>query len=596
MGHCHSKKHKKNKHRKEEIVTTTGPSINRVLTTTGANGMQVNTTADYLQQANKLAEPDPVKKLNEVTVVVQETDHHEHHPTKTVSSKTYREEIDSFKKSTPFMPHNYNKLSNDDLIFYNHLINAKKLEISFYEEPIQNLQELIFFLERPVTFAPTYEEDPEFRKLYIAWTFFQWVIRNLSNNNSIPLNSPEGTTIEGDVFLQKSGNSFEIANLLNNVLTYFSIECLVIPGHLRRENQCLEEINHCWNAVKLYGKYRLIDCSSAGLNSPYLDTKMTRIHFPEFFFCAVPHHLIYTHYPQDLSHTFVEHGGLLLDREHYSQISQLKCNMLIYGFQLFEYKNMFIDAKEAYMKSNTNEIHLSFCAFEDIHVNMRLNFQNVNLEESFNLFYIQKRRFDKELDKHKTNVTDYYFLYKDMLERSAEGIDYNDDKLMVYDVSLKLPKRDLYNLEVYADKKRETDVVDVLNFDYCFTYKIDANFEGFIEVADLESLKYPVTSDTFLDRHCSIIEPRNYHLGKYFNTQSDIIFRFRLPGATNAVISLDSKGEFIQLTKEGIDTWSYVHSHQIPFKDVMIAGCFDNINNTTEEESPQYYSLVAYTF
>lgn len=594
MGHCNSKKHKKEKQTKEAPTTAVNnpPTTATTITNTGI----VNTTDDHFKQANKVVlEVDPVKALNNIDqkVIPEEPEiHYKTRETHRSSRKTMKEELDEFKRNTPFLPHNYNKLSKDDVDFYKLLIKTKRVNVTTVSK-INGLQDLFDYLAADVVVEDELKNDPEFRKLIITWKLFKWIRDNISYNGFYNSENPDMSVYDQNLFSQKSATAQDLASLVSNVLTSNNIECLMITGYLRKENREVGSPNHQWNAVKLYGKFRLIDCSSACVNSPYLDSHMTKIQYPDFFFCTIPHHLIYTHYPEVLEHSFVHHGGeLLLDKLHYEKLPVFKCNKFIYGFQLMDHKTAVIDCKNIFESDNNNlnELSLKFCTLDNLLVNLGLNYGDIEDENTCNLFSVQKRKYNKDLDSAKIGFYDYYFIYEDYITNTSNFEDVNTlfDHLIVYEISIRLPQRELYNLEVYTDKQKPLDDVNLDEFYFCFSYEINTDFSSFKEISDIESLKFPLTSDAFVDNFCSILSPRTYYLKPLLQNNRVIEFKLQIPNAMGAVICYDGQSQYYPMTKEEGDIWIYTHQPTISFQDLVIAASF--------RDNPNYSTIVAYKY
>ena len=55
--------------------------------------------------------------------------------------------------------------------------------------------------------------------------------------------------------------------------------------------------NHVWNAVKIDGKWQLLDCTWGG--GIFEGNDRYRSRYEPFYFCTDPKHLVYTHFPED---------------------------------------------------------------------------------------------------------------------------------------------------------------------------------------------------------------------------------------------------------------------------------------------------------
>jgi len=98
------------------------------------------------------------------------------------------------------------------------------------------------------------------------------------------------------VFIKKMAVCYGYSKLFEWFMTKFGIESKIITGFIRDERNHYVELNldskfgHAWNAIKLNGKWRLVDTTwGTSLNADIAD----------FYFDMNPQRAIITHYPED---------------------------------------------------------------------------------------------------------------------------------------------------------------------------------------------------------------------------------------------------------------------------------------------------------
>eukprot|EP00301_Raphidiophrys_heterophryoidea_P018480 c346_g1_i1.p1 GENE.c346_g1_i1~~c346_g1_i1.p1 ORF type:complete len:780 (+),score=158.88 c346_g1_i1:424-2763(+) len=139
--------------------------------------------------------------------------------------------------------------------------------------------------------------------------FFRWICENISYDVESLLTGNYGDTdvsAEGVLFRRVSV-CHGYSNLLQAMCDYAGCECAVVEGfaHSPALSSNISEPNHAWNAVKIDGRYQLIDCTwgsgTLSLASHAGEQKkptFRRMFAPHYFFVP-PHRMILTHLPTD---------------------------------------------------------------------------------------------------------------------------------------------------------------------------------------------------------------------------------------------------------------------------------------------------------
>jgi hypothetical protein len=467
------------------------------------------------------------------------------------SNKNNKAQVFNFTKQSLFFPHNYNLFTKEDIAFYNNIINIKNSILP--TTPVSNIYELKSLLEEHIV-------DTEKKKLTYCWKLFKWITNNIRPTNEDDKKS--------DIIDRRCGSSQSIANLFQNILNIFNIECLIISGIIKSPNNISER--YYWNAVKLAGQYRLVDCCSAYKNK-----------YGDFYFCSPPHHLIYTHYPDNKDYMFLNQSSFLIDKTIFDNLPLFTRFYFIYGFQLLD--NKYTNIKYSELKHKSDEFHFTFCLPDRLEPNLKLLINDSYADEK--LIYITSRRFEVHEDNKKLNLLDYYFYYENILFNTDYYENFTDilNSFIVYDVHIKLPIKAKYVIEVYSDK----DENEEKDYKYCYAYNLEIDNDNYKE-HNMESMFYPKVSDTFVKKQCEIIEPRDYNLKHLKDKQKNIGISIRIPNANSVAVFYDDNDEFLLLQRRDDDIWYLNHNYEKNVKNLVIAASF--------EECEEFGILVSYIF
>lgn len=126
---------------------------------------------------------------------------------------------------------------------------------------------------------------------------FRWITDNIEYNKSA------SGVADADKIVRKNKAVCQgFSTLLKDMCNSVNIDCEVIVGYTKTEvrdiDKKLKKTDHAWNAVKLYGRWYLVDVTWA--TSKYnIVTKKFEKNFDEHYFITDPKKFILDHYPQD---------------------------------------------------------------------------------------------------------------------------------------------------------------------------------------------------------------------------------------------------------------------------------------------------------
>jgi len=525
------------------------------------------------------------------------------------NSKPQNKTDESNKKKITFLPHIYNSLTIEEIKIFKILLEIQKSS-NLFNHSIYTLDDLM--IQISMTNKNILED--EYEKLKICWKIFNWILLNIKcieYKDKIIIESEldKEFSIES-IFINRQTNSYGIARLFKYIMDMLNISSVIVSGYLKLNNHMegrkFSHINHFWNAIEFYGQLRLVDCTCGGETLPNVksETEIPNdipIKFFQFYFCAIPQHLIYTHFPQNLDHSGLKNVQVLMDLDTFENLKIFNRFFFIYGFQLFDHKNADVNYEELVLddiieRRHLNEFNLEFCLPKNIFPKFNLMLDDTVYEKNIlnQLVHIKRRNFNIEEDRKKISMIDYYFYYDSFISKSSK---YNDvleilDDFIVYEVCIRLFQQGKYKVSLSAglvDDLNNGDIrgEDTLGkFDNCFNYKINADFKG-LKQYSIEEIMFPMTTDSFINYNCVINEPLFYHLESYFVNKKNIDFNVRLPGAIDAAVFYDTEDEFDIMNKKEDDTFTFCHNIEKLFGKINIAANFgDN----------EYVILITYEF
>ena len=171
-------------------------------------------------------------------------------------------------------------------------------------ESIKKLVEKTNELNLDMWDLTTYAEENIKDKEQLALFFYHWIGSNIKYDNDTFSQVISGTISNEDfwksqeesvVYNNRKGVCAGYSKLYQWFLDWVDIEAVVISGHIRDySNHYVElenddDFRHAWNAIKLNGKWILVDTTWGNSN----DSNQS-----EYYFDINPEWLIITHYPE----------------------------------------------------------------------------------------------------------------------------------------------------------------------------------------------------------------------------------------------------------------------------------------------------------
>ncbi len=168
------------------------------------------------------------------------------------------------------------------------------------KELVEKTSELNLDMWDLTTFAEENIEDKE----QLALFFYHWIGSNIKYDNDTFSKVISGTISNEDfwksqeesvVYDKRKGVCAGYSKLYQWFLDWVDIEAVVISGHIRDySNHYVElenddDFRHAWNAIKLNGKWILVDTTWGNSNDPNQS---------DYYFDINPEWLIITHYPE----------------------------------------------------------------------------------------------------------------------------------------------------------------------------------------------------------------------------------------------------------------------------------------------------------
>lgn len=157
--------------------------------------------------------------------------------------------------------------------------------------------------------APFKTEDQKVRSI------FRWITGHIAydidqyHNLGLPPSHVDSSDEQHDLWLlnyyaektlaSKKGICNDYASLFKVLCNKAGIECKIILGDVREhKGGSVFDLGHAWNAVKIEGKWKLIDVTWC---SGYADENVTIFtkHFTERYYCIAPERMIIDHFPNN---------------------------------------------------------------------------------------------------------------------------------------------------------------------------------------------------------------------------------------------------------------------------------------------------------
>lgn len=167
--------------------------------------------------------------------------------------------------------------------------------IKTYPERFTSFENLAIYLTQPFN-----DERSKVRSIYT------WIALNISyDQNSLKASVKKNQTAES-VWQNRIAVCEGYANLFSEMCKSIGIESRIIKGYVKNfTGNDFKFPNHAWNAVKIRGKWELLDVTWASVNNEgsFLTNKNVKNnidrHKLDIFFLVHPKRMILTHLPED---------------------------------------------------------------------------------------------------------------------------------------------------------------------------------------------------------------------------------------------------------------------------------------------------------
>jgi hypothetical protein len=177
--------------------------------------------------------------------------------------------------------------------------------------------------------------DPELK----ARAIYAWITANIKYERLIPTTriAQDATT----VLQRRMGVCEGYSRLFQALAEAAGLEAVVIAGEAKYGNSTLRE-RHAWNAVKLNGKWELLDCTwGAGFQDPGGQFVKGR---PDFYFLTPPTIMLESHLPDDTTWQLLDAP---ITKDEFERRVCLNTNFFELGFTSVSERNQVITTEKA---------------------------------------------------------------------------------------------------------------------------------------------------------------------------------------------------------------------------------------------------------
>ncbi|NLB95498.1 MAG: hypothetical protein GX785_07285 [Armatimonadetes bacterium] len=180
-----------------------------------------------------------------------------------------------------------------------------------------------------------------------ARAIFRWITLNVSYDTARYQSGAPGAMSPEEVLHRRKAVCSGYAALFEHLAKEAGLEAVTIRGHskgypISASERQDSDLNHAWNAVKIDGKWRLLDCTwGAGHVTPSM--KFVR-KFSEHYFLTPPEEFLYGHFP-------LEPKWQLLDRpvarHEYERMVPLRPDFFRCGLALHSHRWASFEAEDS---------------------------------------------------------------------------------------------------------------------------------------------------------------------------------------------------------------------------------------------------------
>lgn len=322
---------------------------------------------------------------------------------------------------------------------------------------------------------------------------FRWITSRISYDTSALFSGNVGDTSPAGTLKNRSSICMGYAGLFKALCEQAGIECVIIDGYAkgysyRAGDKIGERTNHAWNAVKIDGKWRLVDSTwGAG----HLDSRGKFVKdYEEFYFFTPPHLFIINHLPANPEFQFLEKP---VTTKQYDELIKLSPLFFKLGFTLDD-----LSHKNVNIRTNENLV-------------IRLK----GTRSAALAAQVENRSGQEIPDAALVRVSGGEFMVSAVFKNSGE-----------------------YTLRIYGKQKTDRN-----QYRDIVSYKIYAK----VKKPD-DRACYPKIFESYSIRDVYLYSP----LRGYLESGRDYNFRIRLPGAQRAAVVVGKKWNHLRQEERGI--------------------------------------------
>jgi hypothetical protein len=388
--------------------------------------------------------------------------------------------------------------------------------------------------------------------------------------------------------------------MFKSILEHCSIQVIKIKGLYKTidhsyDNKSGTILVHEWTGVFYQGKYHLVDCV-LGSGYFYEDLKLIKV-WNKFYFFVSPLIMIYSHFPDNPDHTFLNIDNRLLTLDAF---------YLMPNLNQYYFKN---HLHIIYTESEENN-GVSFHPKTDFSINLENKeiVIPIGIREEVNILTTLKKLDEPLLETDEiTTVEKKLSSDNSYFHNHCQSV-LHSIKIKLYEVTIRPPAKGEYLLNIFLTgvetttdnedmknytrsrkKQNEDEIVPLFYFAFSFYVNLS---DPMIQEKEYSHLKFPLFYNIYYDKQCQLIEPMFYHV-KNCLKDKQLSIKIIIPMCILAGIFLDEAGsEFLQMEREGNDKFSIILKEESLINDKFyIVASFSN----SEEDILAYLVEFSYS-
>lgn len=484
----------------------------------------------------------------------------------------------------------YLEMDNDDIIFQEHILKeVQYLEHEELKSSFSSIDELHSYFKH----LQSSKNDIEI--IYLAYL---WVTRNILFKFNV-ISDLEDVNIKSILKTrQTSSKGFNL--LFCSILEHCSFKIVKIKGLHKTVDHTFDNksgtiLAHEWIGILYQGKYRLVDCV-LGSGYFYEDLKFIKM-WNKFYFFVSPLILIYSHFPDQPNHSFLNIDNRLLTLDAF---------YLMPNLNQFYFKNhlhiIYTEMEE--------DSSVSFHPKNDFTLNVENNeiIINFGIREEVNILATLKKLEEPTFETDEiTMVRNRQSSHNSYFHNHCESV-LHSVKIKLFEVVIRPPTRGEYLLNIYSSdydlaltnneemknhirsRKKQNEDENVDLFCYAFSFYINLT-DAIIQDKENSQLFFPLFYNVYYEKKCELIQPLYYNV-KNLIKDNEIFIKIVVPMCVLAGIFLDDTGsKFLQMEREGNDIFSIkLKEESLNNNKFYIVASFSN----SEEDILAY--LVEFSF